>query len=531
MIYDNFGKPIEETPVNARIPVGMNVFPEASDRYTSDASRALTPSKVDMILTAANQGETSEQCKLSLELEEKNHDVAHCMETRKNAALGVPWTIEPGDDTPAAKKAAEDLKKALDVAGNGNKLDTFRDLCSDMLTAIIPGFAVSEIIWKPGGEIAGFKYIDQRHFTFRSGSMRLMTTGEPDGVELPPRKFIVNQYRRRGSNIARGGLIRPLAWLHCFQNLNFKDLLRFIERYGMPFTVAKVDKDSWDNERNALKALIRNFGPDGGGVFTRAVEVELLQASGNTGDVYFKLLEYVGAAIAKIILGQTASSGDSSGLSKGDSQSKVRQDILEADCATLAATLNSQLSTPWSVFNCPTGTASPRVVFHPEPNEDKKAAAETVKILYESGLEADETEMSEKFGMKLTRRAVAAPVVNGGASLPSPIADSTAFSAEGRASLAESAAPSDTIASNALAKFAGDAGKWAGDFAKTVANLAEKGTPEEIAALSADKKLPGLFNTQALASAIENTVFASAAAGAAGRMEELKIRSGKKNRK
>lgn len=409
MIYNEFGKPIEETASDAKMPVGMNVFPDASDRYETDASRSLTPSKIDTILTAALQGDICEQSKLALDIEEKNHDIGQSMETRKNAVLGIPWSVEPGDDTPAAKKAAEEFKKALDSAGGMNGKDTFDELRSDMLTAIIAGFSVSEIIWKAGGGIAGFNYIEQRHFTFREHILKLVTTAEPNGIELTPRKFIVNRYRRRGSNIARGGLIRTLAWLHCFQNLNFKDLLSFIERYGMPFIVVKVDQNSWDNERNILKNLVRNFGPNGGGVFTKAVEFELLQAANNSGDVYFKLLEYCGAAITKLILGQTASSGDSSGLSKGDSQSKVRQDILEADCSILDTTINSQLAEPWNTFNSPAGTAAPKVKHHCKPPEDVKSLADTVKIFYDAGYDTDPDEMTAKAGFKLTRR-VAAPV-------------------------------------------------------------------------------------------------------------------------
>ena len=441
MIYNEFGKPIEETAADAKVPVGVNVFPEDSDRYATDASRGLTPSKIDCILTSANQGDITEQSKLALDIEEKNHDIGHAMETRKNAVLGIPWSVEPGDDSPAAEKAAENFEAALDAAGGINGLDTFKELTADMLTAIIAGFSVSEIVWKTGGGIAGFKYIEQRHFNYRDNTLRLVLTSDPNGIELPARKFIVNKYRRRGSNIARGGLIRTLAWLHCFQNLNFKDLLGFIERYGMPFIVAKVDQNSWDNERNVLKGLVRNFGPSGGGVFTRAVEVELLQAANNTGDVYFRLLEYCGAAIVKLILGQTASSGDSSGLSKGDSQSKVRQDILESDCSTLSATLNSQLAEPWNVFNSPSGTVAPRIVFHYEQPEDATANATTVKTLYDAGLETDEAEMSEKFGMKLTRRAQPVNPPPAALDQQTTAVDSKALAAESRPALAESGSP------------------------------------------------------------------------------------------
>jgi phage gp29-like protein len=511
MIYNEFGKPVEDSAVKAQIPAGMFIFPEDSDRHDSDASRALTPSKVDAIMTAANQGNIVEQSKLALELEEKNWDIAQAMETRRNAVLGVRWTVEPGDDTPAAKKAAENFKKALDSTGGasnmvgGKRLDSFNHLRADMLTAIIAGFSVSEIIWKPGGEIAGFQFIKQRHFDYRTGNLKLITTTQPDGIDLAPRKFVVNSYRRRGSDLSRSGLIRPLAWLHCFQNVNFKDLLRFIERYGMPFLVARVDRESWENERNKLKALVRNFGPDGGAVFTKSVETELLQASNNTGDVYFKLLEYTGAAIQKVICGQTASSQGTPGKIGNDkAMSDVRQDYLEADCSTMDDTIDADVADPWNTFNSPAGTPCPKVKHHCEPPEDTEGTATTVKTLYEGGLETDPEEMSQRFGMKLTRRIQPVPP------------QSFALSAEDRPAL-DKGGESGAIADNALAKFAGKADKWAGDFMRAVAEFADGKTDSlDMSALSEK------FDTKSLTESIEETIYAGIANGKAVKLQNIK---------
>ena len=175
---------------------------------------------------------------------------------------------------------------------------------------------MAETIWKPGGAgFHGWRAIEPRFLSFnKSFSLRIRVNGNmSDGVPIPPGKAVYCRMGRPGADPVRGGLIRPLAWLHCFANLNLKDLLGFIERYGMPFVTAKIDKATYDKERTLLNNLICNFGPRGGGVFSRGVELELLQAANNTGDVYFKLLEYLGDAITKVILGQTASSGDSAG--------------------------------------------------------------------------------------------------------------------------------------------------------------------------------------------------------------------------
>lgn len=71
-------------------------------------------------------------------------------------------------------------------------------------------------------------------------------------MPLEPDKFVYLATRENGSDPARGGLVRPLAWLHCFLNVNIKDLLSFIESYAMPGDLAKVSDSAFESEPHAF---------------------------------------------------------------------------------------------------------------------------------------------------------------------------------------------------------------------------------------------------------------------------------------
>ena len=381
--------------------------PETSDRETVDVSTALTPQKVDAIMRAANSGDTRDQCRLAAELLEHNIEIAQAVSTRINAVLGLHWSFEPGDDTPAAKQAAEQLAREIKAVGSG---DNFDELLEDMMGAILPGFAISEILWTDGGHIAGFNSIEQRHFTLTDGyAPKLITSLHPQGLLVPPEAVIYHRFRFHGKDPARGGLIRPLAWFHCFNNGTEKNLLAFMERYGMPFLVVRVDESTWQKERHNIKDLIRNFGSCGGGLFSKGTEQELLQAANSDGNIYFRMKEYLAGAINQLILGQTASSGDGGGLSKDGAQDKVRRDILESDCRRLERTINAQLCVPWTRFNYGPDVPPPRFVIDCAAPEDKLAAAQMINTLSQAGFKADPQELSERFGMKLHYEAPAAP--------------------------------------------------------------------------------------------------------------------------
>ena len=335
-----------------------------------------TPDEVRRILNAAAAGNTRDQCRLSREIEEKNESIFHALDTRRNALTGCEWDIEPGDDSPAAKAAAEQFKAELLAAGD-HGLDSFADLVNDLMGALIPGFAVSEIVWGAGGKLLGFNAVEQEDITFYNSFTPLLATRDnPHGEPLMADKFIFHHYRKRGKDPARGGLIRPLAWLYCFGSVNVKNLLMFVERYGMPFWLVKVGPESWESDRLELMRIIKQIGSGGGAVVKNTTDISATQAPNVTGDSYFKLLEYLEKQIAKVLLGQSATSSDGGGWSNDGAQSQVRQDILEADCRWVENTVNHQLARPWARFNFG-AVPPPRLVINCQPPEDEKLAAET----------------------------------------------------------------------------------------------------------------------------------------------------------
>lgn len=413
------------------------VMAEPADRAEWSTPIDITPEAIELIMIAANQGDSRQQSRLARMLLDNNESIIQAMETRRNAVLGCSWNVVPGGPGQREKKAAEELHEELETAGDGDEQDGFEDLVEDLVNAVIPGYAVSEILWHDGGHIAGFHALPGESIHFIDSFLpRLVVRGQSDPISLPRERFVFHRLRRNGNDPARSGLIRPLSWLHCFKQVNTKDLLGFIERHGMPFVIARVDQSAFDTERNLLRRLVRNFGPSGGGVITKNVEMQLLETA-SRGEVYFRLLEYVNAAVEKLILGQTASSGESAGLSKGDAQSQVRQDILEADCRRVMRTVNIQIAKPWCAYNHGDSVRPPRLQIDYGQPEDRLQLAQTVQALTAAGFDADEQEMSERFGMTLRRRTDA------------PSSPPVSLGGEARAMASESQ-PADEIPASAL---------------------------------------------------------------------------------
>jgi len=516
-----FGKPFFGDEEQAKAPErGRAIFADSSNRGQREVGEDISPEKIMGIIAQANQGDTRELYQLASEIEERNDVVRHAMETRCAAVASVPWKISAPKDAPASVVAiAETLDKQLRDAGSisiaGSRVDGFDSLLLDMAGAVMPGVSCTEIIWGEGGKLDGFKGVMTRSLHYPSSSEvsnfdRPSLYTSAGDVAFPASKIVLHRRRSPSGDPVRSGLIRSIAWLHCFRNLNFKDLLSFIERYGMPFVVAKVDQATWEKERSNVKRLIRNFGSAGGGLFTQSTELQLLQASNNVGEVYFKLLEYVDAAIEKLLLGQLASSAESTGLSGGDAQSQVRKDLRDADCRAIAADINAQLVAPWTRFNFGPAALRPVFEFQIAPPENLVTLADNLAKLKSAGLEADPEEIGAKFGLKLSRAAAPAPTFGGG---------SLQLSAE---KITPVVAPAlSPLTDSARKRFiASGANAWSSRILNEIDAALKDESGEKLKQLGKPEQLKE-FNAAPLAQIIEQAALAAAANGMAKKAAQI----------
>ncbi len=420
MLYDHRNREIKEGADPAAAPITARlVRMEPADRYEADVSRGLSPSKLDAIFRSANAGDVAAQARLAQEIDEKDFQTSHALTVRRLAVAGLDFGVRPPrgkEKDAAAIKIAEQADEMLRAAGGVDRPETadefegFDGAVQEFLGALLPGYSLLEILWGAGGKtIDGFSAVPTSAVTFTNSMQPLLVSKDtPQGAPLVPRKFAWHRHKARSGDVARGGLIRPLGWMFCFANLGIKDLLRFVERYGMPFLLAKIDEQSWQKDRAVIAALVRNFGSDGGAVFSKSVEAELLDGASNQGEVYFRLLEYFGDWKTRTVLGQTATSGDAGGFSKGQAQAAVRQDLLESDCRQIEATVRRDILAPWTLWNFGEGAPVPELHFECEEGEDLEQKSKIILNLSQAGYEVEPEDVQKDFGMRIARKAAPA---------------------------------------------------------------------------------------------------------------------------
>lgn len=234
--------------------------------------------------------------------------------------------------------------------------------------------------------------------------------------EYHPAQFVFHTHQTMPGLPCRGGLLRSLIWLYFFKHYALRDRARFLERFGIPFLVAKIKKDDFENaeNRNQILSSLSRMGSDGVGVTTEGSDINILGPQGGPGSTAFQeWMDYIDDVAALAILGQTASSGSASGFSKGQIQENVRQDLIEADCRSLMETVNNSIVRYLETFLYGTsGEVEFVMQYEPDADLEKKAAvmrnvAESLKVFKESGIEVDIEYIKSTFGIPFMEKNLA----------------------------------------------------------------------------------------------------------------------------
>lgn len=143
-LVDEFGRPIDvgalKEPQTSRIATLNN-------QYLTNHLDGLTPARLAAAMRDADNGNLIAQHRIFSDMEERDAHLFAEMSKRKNALLGLDWTIEPPRNaTPTEKQHAEWLTEILT-----DMPDPIEDLILALMDAVGHGFASVEIEWRVSG--------------------------------------------------------------------------------------------------------------------------------------------------------------------------------------------------------------------------------------------------------------------------------------------------------------------------------------------------------------------------------------------
>jgi phage gp29-like protein len=311
--------------------------------------------------------------------------VAATFEQRRRAVTSAEWHVEPASNRRADKKAADFIRSQLQRVG----LDKATD---KMLYGVFYGYAVAELLYDVTDEgLIGWSAIkvrNRRRFRFTpEGELRMLTLDNMlEGIKLPEEKFWHFCTGADHDDEPYGlGLGHWLYWPALFKRNGIKFWLTFIEKFAAPTAIGKYDAEATATERKRLLQSLRAIQTDSGIIIPKGMEVSLLEAA-RAGTVDYRTLhDTMDATIAKVVLGQTASTQGTPGkLGNEELQSDVRDDIIKADADLVCESLNLG-PIAWLTRMNFADADPPRVYRALEEPEDLNSTAERDNKIYTLG--------------------------------------------------------------------------------------------------------------------------------------------------
>ena len=364
----------------------------------------LTPTRLASILLDATQDWPRDYLTLAEEMEERDLHYGSVLGTRKRAVSGLDVSVTAASDSAQDKKLAEAVRQlTLDPC--------FGDMVDDCLDALGKGYSAVEIMWDRSGKewMPRYQWRDPRFFRFdyaTQSELLLMDDEHIMGKPLPAYKFIVHRPKLKSGLTIRGGIARMVAAAYMCKSYTLTDWLAFAEVFGMPLRIGRYEPGATQADINTLITAVANLGSDAAAVLpkTMTIDFETMPRTSDGGDkVFMGLADWLDRQVSKGVLGQTMTADSAStglGSNNAEVHNEVRRDIQVSDARQLGNTLNRDLVRPFIDLNYGPQERYPTMHLPVLEPEDLELLSNALAELVPLGLEVEQAEVREKFGLR-----------------------------------------------------------------------------------------------------------------------------------
>lgn len=351
--------------------------------------------------------------------------IASDLRTRCMAVTGLPFRIDPAPngDGRRAKAIAAELAAAWPSICPAS---TVRSL---LRWAIFCGLSYGPVRWTATGgrwwpTIEPWHLQHARH----NPNTLLVETQTTTGLEsVVPGDGTWLLYAPEGERSWVECAVRGLAIPYHLRRDSRRDWGRFNEKHGLPITGAVVPEEADADDKSDFFSDLRKLGSEGVVLLPkdregRGFDLTMIEPKNvQSWKAFEGALYHCDISIAVALLGQASNAQEGGSYAKATALALIRQDLLEADAASLAETLREQVLRPWAVFNFGDAELAPVLVWDATPPEDASKLATTLQTAGTAlapwqqqaearGFDVDFEAIAQRFGVPLKRRTGPAPV-------------------------------------------------------------------------------------------------------------------------
>lgn len=266
-------------------------------------------------------------------------------------------------------------------------------ILSQILETYLYGINVFEINWerKQGLLVPSLVGRDFQEFKFGNEG-KLIFLGNGLENEIPPFKVVYGIYNQSFRAPYGESALRHLYFSVNVKNAGLDFWIRFLERFGEPWAVAKTQDDP-----NTLALEVSNMLNGSTAVIDKDEEIELIQPSAKSD--FKELVEYCDSQINRFILGGNLTGEVTGGsLAAAQAHNEIRSEIALSDERILCYVCNRVIS----YFKTLNGISEEITFSLFNEDEPKNELAARDKIIYEMGYQPTQEYIEKTYNLKTT---------------------------------------------------------------------------------------------------------------------------------
>ncbi|MDE5602503.1 MAG: DUF935 domain-containing protein [Helicobacter sp.] len=277
-------------------------------------------------------------------------------------------------------------------------------IISQILETFLYGINVFEINWKrkDGLLVPSLVGRDFQEFKFNNEG-KLVFLGNGVEEEIPPKKIVYGIYNQSFRVPYGESTLRHLYFSVNIKNAGLDFWIRFLEKFGEPWAIAKTDDDP-----QTLAYEVSNMLNGSTAVIDKEEEIELIQPSAKSD--FKDLIEYCDSQITRFILGGNLTGEVKGGsLAAAQSHNEIRSEIALSDERILCYVCNRVIGffkelngikeeISFSLFN---------------EDEPKLELANRDKTIYEMGFQPTQEYIEKTYNIKTTTLGLTAKTSTG----------------------------------------------------------------------------------------------------------------------
>jgi len=318
------------------------------------------------------------------------------VESRKAGTLSLEREVVQNESETSHFKLVKSVFDSLEMD----------EIISEILDAPLFGYQPLEITWERVGNVMVPTCVQGKPpewFVFSStNELRFRTRSNPQGIELPPRKFLLARNEPTYTNPYGNRVLSKCFWPVTFKRGGYKFWIKFVEKFGMPHVIGKHPRGTSDDETNRLLSMLEAMVQDAIAVIPDDSSVEILESpfKTNSSQTYQDLLTFSNMEMSKVVLGQTLTTQmqDVGARAASETHMQVRGEIVNKDKKIVQKTFNALIRFIFEV-NFPTVKNRPFFQFFEEEDVDKDLA-DRDKTLSDQGVRLSKSYYEKAYGFE-----------------------------------------------------------------------------------------------------------------------------------